>query len=227
MSLALRFLISMLALGMLVASLISLRWTALDLAAVDAEQVLERSYQGRATDVELLAARAGLDTVIDARPHPTYLDRQARIALEVGGRLRDTDPVAAFESFRLAESLAVAAHDARPGLPHSLLRAAAARAERFQVDQQFEAYLREAQRLGPWDGGVLRSSILLTLWHWQTASPSLRAFALDRAEEAFAAAQAGGLAAVISQANGWSEFCQRPVIREHNPRPCRPYEQPG
>ena len=225
MNLPVRLLIIMLALALMVAALISLRWTTLDLAAEDASRVLERSYQDRATDGELFAARAGLDSVIEARPHPAYLDRQARVELEVGARLRNDDPVSAFQSFRRAEELAVAAHAARPGLPHSLLRAAAARAERFQIDDQFETYLREAQSLGPWDRGVLRTSVMLTLWHWQAASPSLRALALDKAEEAFAASQAGGLAAVITRANGWSEFCKRPAIREHNPRQCRGFER--
>lgn len=227
MSFAHRSLIVVLALGLLLAALTSLRWAAMDRGAVDAAAVLEHSYAGRATQAELLAARAGLDGVIEARPHPTYLDRQARIELEAGARLRDTDPVAAFRSFRRAEELAVAAHAARPGLPHSLLRAAAARAERFEVDAQFEAYLREAGQLGPWDAGVLRTSVLLTLWHWQLASPTLKTMVLDRAEEAFAARQADGLVGVISRANGWSEFCKRSVIREHNPRPCQPYEQAG
>lgn len=224
---ATRTLIIALALTLLVAALLSLRWTALDLAAEDARRVLERSYQGLTTTAELLAARDGIDSVIEARPHPAYLDRQARIELQAGDRLRMDDPVNAFASFRRAEELAVAAHAGRPGLPHSLLRAAAARAERYQIDDQFEAYLREAQRLGPWDRGVLRTSVLLTLWHWQTASPSLKELALDRAEEAFIASQAGGLAAVISRANGWSEFCQRPAIREHNPRQCRNFGQAG
>lgn len=224
MSFAHRVLIATLALGLLFAALTSLRWTALDRAAVEAEQVLERSYAGRASQAELFAARAGLDSVIETRAHPTYLDRQARIELEAGARLREADPVTAFRSFHRAEQLAVAAHAARPGLPHSLLRAAAARAERFTIDDQFETYLREAQRLGPWDAGVMRTSVMLTLWHWQTASPSLRTMALDLAEQAFAADQAGGLAAVINRGNGWSAFCRRPAIREHNSRSCRPYE---
>lgn len=227
MNLSHRLLIIALAIGMLFTALMSLRWMAIDSAASNAEQVYERSLEGRASEAELFAARGGLDSVIEARPHPSYLDRQARIELEAGARLRDANPVTAFQSFRRAEELAVAAHAARPGLPHSLLRAAAARAERFQVDDQFEAYLREAHRLGPWDRGVLRASILLTLWHWHAASPSLKTMALDRAEEAFAAKQAGGLVGVISRANGWSVFCERAVIREHNPRSCRPYEQGG
>ncbi|MCC5888489.1 MAG: hypothetical protein JJT88_18800 [Gammaproteobacteria bacterium] len=227
MHLVTRTLIIALALATLIATLISLRWVLIDLTAVDAQRVLERALDGRATQAELWAARDSMNNVIEARPHPAYLDRLARIELEAGAQLREADPVAAFASFHRAEELAIAAHAARPGLPHSLLRAAAARAERFQIDDQFEAYLREAQRLGPWDRGVLRTSVLLTLWHWQTASPSLKELVLDRAEEAFAASQAGGLAAVISSANGWSEFCQRPAIREHNPRPCRRVEQAG
>lgn len=221
MAMLTRLLCIALALALLIAATVALRWTLLDLAAEDAREVLEQSYRDEASDDELLAARAGLDAVIELRPHPAYLDLQARIELQAGIRLRASDPVAAFASFHRAEALALAAHAARPGMPHPLMRAAAARAERFQVDEQFEDYLRQAYQLGPWDRGILRSSVLLTLWHWQTVSPQLQELVLDRAEEAFAASQAAGLPAVITRANGWAEFCQRPVIREHNARPCR------
>jgi hypothetical protein len=166
------------ALLLAVLCILSLRWTLADLQMIRFGQALEALPR-----LETETARETLDPPWERAlalrgPHPNYLDRRHRMERTLGLRLASADPVAAQGHLRRAEALAAEAFDAQP-LPHHLIRAAAARADRYLVDATFADYLRRAAALGPWDAGTLAGLYAVLLPRWQHVGPEVRSWALD------------------------------------------------
>lgn len=219
-----------LAVGLVAVVVLAIYWVTLEWRLAGLRELSRLSRGGEIESLaELERGVVDADALTGAiLEHADYHYMRSRLHLALGQALEPTDPVAAFRHYEQAEQSSLTAHQKRPHLPHDLLRAAAARAERYLVDDRFLQYLVEANRLGPWDRGTATTTFLLVMEHFDYVPEAAVEVASDAAVRALlAGGYIADLMRLLNHYDAWALVCVDERVVDRHERRCAAVRSTG